>query len=128
MIILQKIIIYIEKPMKILKTILTAIFLSAVVVSCSKGADDPVENESNPPVQVNPDDDKTNNDEVKPDEPNNEEVKPDEPGNEEEKPEEPKEYTVDKWGYATYTHAGFTFKMKEECTKKARGQEAIKYM
>lgn len=38
------------------------------------------------------------------------------------------DYVVDEYGYATYQHAGFTFKMKESCTKTEEGRQALQCM
>ena len=47
---------------------------------------------------------------------------------EEDNNNEEKEYTVDKYGYATFVHNDFSFKMKEADTNTKRGREAIEYM
>lgn len=57
------------------------------------------------------------------DEPNNQET----PSNPDDN-DSNKEYTVDAHGYATYTHNGFTFKMKDGYNETTRGKEAIKYI
>lgn len=49
-------------------------------------------------------------------------------GNEGEDPTEEVEYTVDEHGYATFSHEGFSFKMKLEDTQTSSGEKALRYM
>ena len=91
--------------MRKFRTILTAFFVMATMVSC--GSDTPEE----------PNDNGGNN--------NNGQVTPNNPDNNE---NEEVEYTVDSHGYATYTHEGFTFKIKLNETKTTEGKKAIEYI
>lgn len=81
--------------MKKIRTYFTAFLLIAAIVSCDKDS---------------PNDPDDNGSEV---------VIPDDSDNEE------KEYIVDEYGYATFTHNDFSFKIKEADTNTKRGQEAI---
>ena len=91
--------------MRKFRTILTAFFVMATMVSC--GSDTPDE----------PNDNGGNN--------NNGQVTPNNPDNNE---NEEVEYTVASHGYATYTHEGFTFKIKLNETKTTEGKKAIEYI
>lgn len=95
--------------MKKIITIFTALFLMAAFASCDKDNPDEPNNGNQGNVGVVPDD------------PNNKE-------DEEDNNDEEKEYTVDEYGYATFVHNNFSFKMKEADTNTKRGKEAIEYM
>lgn len=86
--------------MRKFKTIFTAFLVMAVLVSCGSDTPDVPDNNGGGVENPNPDPE----------------------------PDEEKEYTVDSHGYATYTHEGFNFKIKEVETKTTEGKKAIEHI